>query len=109
VKSTLAIPLLLAGTLLLPAASYAADGQQTPDQRASMAPDMSIAARIRSEMAAQNIMSLPYINIETDSAGAVVLSGTAGSQGDIDKTMSIARGTTGVTSVTNDIKVKRGE
>ena len=121
-KST--FPLLLAGVFLLPMGACATHGQQSPDSYSSAAArdqappatgstatttagqDSSIAAKIKSEMAAQNVASLPDISVNTDSSGGVVLSGTAQSQEDIDKTMSIARSTAGVTSVTNDIKVK---
>ena len=78
----------------------------TTAQNSTMATDQSVAAKIKSEMAAQNVASLPDINVEADSGGGVTLSGTAQSQEDIDKTMSIARSTSGVTSVKNDIKVK---
>jgi hyperosmotically inducible protein len=85
----------------------AAAGPSTSlDSAASMAQPQSIVARIRSEMAAQDVASLPDISVDTDASGAVVLSGTAQSQEDVNKTVSIARSTAGVTSVTNDIKVK---
>jgi hyperosmotically inducible periplasmic protein len=140
-KSTLAIPLLLAGALLMP---YAASGQTpAPDssgtQGQAVPPESTEAAsqaqsaagttvtttestttttaqnsttaadvpsKIKAEMAAQNVASAPDISVDSDSTGGVVLSGTAQSQEDIDKVMSIARGTAGVTSVKNDIKVK---
>ena len=85
----------------------AAAGESTaPNTASSMAQPQAIVAKIKSEMAAQNVASLPDISVDTDSSGAVVLSGTAQTQEDIDKAMSIARSTAGVTSVTNDIKVK---
>ena len=140
-KSTLAIPLLLAGALLMP---YAASGQtpapdSTGTQGQAVPPestdatsqaqsatgttvtttdstttttataqtsDQAVPAKIKAEMAAQNVASAPDITIDSDAAGGVVLSGTAQSQEDVDKVMSIARGTAGVTSVKNDIKVK---
>jgi hyperosmotically inducible periplasmic protein len=128
-KSTLAIPLLIAGALLLPIAAVAqatgpATGQisdQTtprdtaatssmqpaPAQSSSSTSDQSsIPAKIKAEMAAENIASSPDINVDTDSSGGVVLSGTAQSQEDLDRTLSIARSTTGVTSVRNDVRVK---
>lgn len=133
-RSTPTLPLLLAAALLLPLGASAqatspdsngSTGQYPPPPAASPADNApatapgensraatasqaqsSIPARIKSEMAAQNILSSPDIDVESDATGSVVLSGTAQSQADIDKTMSIARGTTGVTSVRNDIKVK---
>jgi len=107
-RSALATPLLLASALLLP---LGASAQATsPDSNGSTGQyqqgQASIPARIKAEMAAQNLASAPGIDIESDATGSVVLSGTAATQADINKAMSIARGTTGVTSVRNEIKVR---
>jgi hyperosmotically inducible protein len=92
------------------AATAATGAATSPDSNsatsAGQGSSVSIATKIRSEMAAQDVSSLPDIKVDSDSTGAVVLSGTAQSQEDIDKAMSIARSTAGVTSVRNDIKVK---
>ena len=87
--------------------SGAVTGPSTaPNTASSMAQPQTIVAKIKSEMAAQDVASMPDISVDSDSSGAVVLSGTAQSQEDIDRALSIARSTAGVTSVTNDIKVK---
>jgi osmotically-inducible protein OsmY len=53
--------------------------------------------------------SLAKVQVDTDSKGAVVLSGTARSQEAVDKAASIARETEGVTSVENNIQIKKDD
>jgi osmotically-inducible protein OsmY len=51
--------------------------------------------------------SLAYIQVDTDSKGAVVLSGKVRTQQEADKAVSIARETEGVTSVKSKIQIKK--
>jgi osmotically-inducible protein OsmY len=57
-------------------------------------------------MASQNIASQTGINVSSDSSGVVSLTGSARSQDDIDKVVSIAHNTAGVVAVNNSIKVQ---
>lgn len=65
--------------------------------------------KIKTKLAAEKLSSLAKISVDTDAKGMVVLSGTARSQEAIDKAESIARGTEGVASVQNNIKVKKDD
>jgi len=49
--------------------------------------------------------SLVNVEVDTDSAGAVVLSGKTKTQAEADKAYAIARDTEGVKSVTSKIQV----
>ncbi|WP_265942430.1 BON domain-containing protein [Dechloromonas sp. A34] len=94
---------LVAGLLLLPVAGYTADAEKsTPTEYVK---DSVITTKIKAELAAEKMSSLVKINVDTDKAGAVTLSGTAASQAAVDKAVSIAKGVKGVTHVKNDIKV----
>jgi len=57
----------------------------------------------------KKISSLVHIRVDTDSKGVVWLSGTAESQDSVDKAVSIARDTEGVSSVENHIKIKKND
>jgi hyperosmotically inducible protein len=53
--------------------------------------------------------SLGRIRVDTDKDGVVWLSGSARSQADIDKAVSIAKSTEHVTSIHNEIKIKKDD
>lgn len=112
-KQILALSCLAMGAVLLSAGSLAAtETGQAPASPAAAAPsspaaqDSTLAAKIKAEMAAQHLASLSSISVDSDAGGVVTLSGYALSQDDIDKTLSIVRGTAGVTSVNNSLAVK---
>ena len=52
-------------------------------------------------------VSATHIKVETDANGVVQLSGTAKSQAEADKAVSLAKGVKGVTSVDSQIKVQQ--
>lgn len=68
--------------------------------------DSAITTKIKSKLAAEHVSSLAKIHVDTDANGMVYLSGTAKSQADIDKAVSIAQSTEHVTSVRNDLTVR---
>ena len=115
-KPRLVLSTLVIGAALLPIGSYAANeaaqSQDSPQAAATStttAQDASLAAKIKAEMAAEHLASLPHISVNSDAGGNVSLSGYALSQDDIDKTVSIARSTQGVTAVKNGLTVKTGD
>jgi len=100
---TLSASILVGSLLLLPLSAFAADaGSSTATEYVK---DSVITTKIKAELAAQKIASLIEVNVDTDQAGAVTLSGSTKTKADQDKAVSIARGVAGVTSVKNDIKV----
>ena len=96
--------------LLSPIATRAADdGDKDRKNPVAFVKDSVITTKIKTKLAGEKLSSLAKISVDTDAKGMVVLSGTARSQEAIDKAESIARGTEGVASVQNNIKVKKDD
>ena len=102
---------LVIGTLLVPVAGYTAD-QMSKDQPSvtdkakENVGDAMITAKIKTEFAKDKQVSAMKINIDTDHKGVVTLKGTAKSQAEVDKAVSIAKATQGVVSVKNELRVE---
>ncbi|MFZ3088474.1 MAG: BON domain-containing protein [Methylotenera sp.] len=106
-KIKLATTCFLLGTLLVPIAGYSADSDLDRSHPKAFVKDSIITTKIKAKLAEEKIGSLVHIKVDTDSNGIVWLSGTAKTQEQIDKAVSIAHDTEGVTSVNNDIKIKK--
>jgi len=94
------------GALLVPVVTHAADADVDRSQPMAFVKDSVITTKIKSKLAAEHMASLMNIKVDTDSNGVVWLSGTAPSQAEADKAVSIAHGTEGVVTVKNHITVK---
>ena len=129
-NTKLATSCLVAGALMLPIASYAADygsSSSSPKASSSSSPmasgnsssmssdsssaktlvkDSVITTKVKAGLAEDKMSSLAHISVDTDHKGKVTLSGTAESKSAADKAVTIARAVTGVTSVRNRIHVK---
>jgi len=68
--------------------------------------DSPITASIKEKFVAAHVPSLATIKVETDDINVVWLSGTAGSQVEVNLAESIARRTVGVVAVNNNIAVE---
>ena len=101
----LASTALVAAALALPMVSYAADAEGAPAKTKQYVKDSVITTKVKTELAAEKLSSLVKIQVDTDNAGVVTLSGTAPNQMAKDKAVSIAQAVKGVTSVDNQIKV----
>ncbi len=124
-KPVFAIMCLVSSAALFPVALLAAnEPDQTPPAQtaeqtqtttetttttSTMATDSPIVSKIRSEMAAEQVPSMTGISVDADSSGVVSLSGSALSQDDVDKVVSIAHNTAGVTAVNNNVTVKANQ
>ena len=107
-KSKLAIAGLILGALLVPAAGFAADDtDKNRDQPKTFVKDSATTTRIKAKLAAEHFGSLAKIHVDTTSKGIVTLTGTAGSQEEVDKAVAIARGTEHVRGVKNRLKIKK--
>ena len=105
----LATSCFVIGTLLTPLAVPAADADSDRTHPITFVKDSAITAKVKAKLAAEKMSSLARIKVDTDSKGMVVLSGTARSQEQADKAVSIARGTEGVTSVESKITIKKDD
>ena len=98
-------------TALLTPAAFAADTRADSDmdrnKPATFVKDSTITTKIKTKLAAEDPASVATIHVDTDKDGIVWMSGTAKSQQDVDKAVSIARSTEGVKSVKNDVKVQK--
>jgi len=106
-KSKLALAGLLAGALLVPVLSHAADEQQK-EQTKAFVKDSAITTKIKAKLAIEKLSSLATIHVDTDSHGVVWLSGTAKSQEQIDRVISIAKATENVRDVKSSLRVDAG-
>ncbi|MGZ8271764.1 MAG: BON domain-containing protein [Methylophilus sp.] len=106
-KIKLATACFLLGTLIAPIAGYSADSDTDRSHPKTFIKDSVITTKIKAKLAEEKMDSLVHIRVDTDSDGIVWLNGTANTQEQIDKAGSIAHDTEGVTSVKNDIKIKK--
>jgi hyperosmotically inducible protein len=100
---------LAVGTLLVPLATRAADADSDRSHPATYVKDSVITTKIKAKLADEKMSSLARIKVDTDSKGAVVLSGTARTQEEAEKAVSIAHKTEGVTSVKSTIQIKKDD
>jgi hyperosmotically inducible protein len=99
----------IVGSLLAPVVAMAADGDADRKNPVAFVKDSAITTKIKAKLAADKMRSLTHVSVDTDRNGMVVLSGTAKSQEDIDRAGAIARETEHVTSVQNNIKIKKDD
>lgn len=96
-------------TMLSPLVVRAEDSDADRKNPVAFVKDSIITTKIKTKLAAEKMSSLAKVSVDTDRNGMVYLSGTANSQGAVDKAESIARDTEGVASVRNTIKVKKDD
>src|SRR5487761_1970255 len=106
-KLKLATACFVIGTLLAPAAVYAADSGSDRAHPMTFVKDSIITTKIKAKLADEKISTLKHIKVDTDAKGAVVLRGRVKNQEEADRAASIARETEGVTSVTSHIRIKK--
>jgi len=93
-------------TLLTAVAVHAADSDSDRSHPMTFVKDSAITTKIKAKLTEEKMDSLIHISVDTDKDGIVWLSGTAKSQDQVDKAVSIAHDTEGVTAVKNNIKIK---
>ena len=98
--------LVVAGALMLPIASHAADADSNRTSPKAYAKDSMITVKIKEELAEEKMSSLVKIHVDTDNKGRVSLTGTARTQEAADKAVLIAHRVKGVTFVQSKIQVK---
>ena len=105
-KLKLATACFVIGTLMVPAAVFAADSDSDRAHPMTFVKDSIITTKIKAKLADEKLSTLKHIKVDTDAKGAVVLRGRVKNQEEADKAVSIARETEGVTSVKSDIRIK---
>ena len=104
-KFKLATGCFVLGAALAPVA-FAADSDTDRNKPGTFIKDSAITTKIKTKLAGENPASMAMIHVDTDKDGVVWISGTAKTQQDVDKAVSIAKNTEGVKSVKNDVKVQ---
>ena len=95
----------LASALALPVAGITADNDSDRLTPTAFVSNSIITTKIKARLAEEKLASAVQIKVDTDDKGVVTLSGTAKTQEEADKAVSIARNVEGVAAVENDIKV----
>ena len=109
-KTKLAIACLIVGASLSPVVRFSADeADMDRSHPKAFVKDSAITTKIKSKLAAQHLSSLGRIHVDTDANGVVWLSGTARSQDEIDKVVSIARDTEHVVAVKSELIIKKDD
>ena len=108
-KTKFVIASLIVGALLVPVVGFSEDKDSDRDHPKAFVKDSAITVKIKSKLALETLSSLATISVDTDADGVVWLSGTARSQADIDKAVSIARETEHVVAVKNELTVKKDD
>ena len=93
--------LILISALIMPAASFAADGDSIETKMS----DSVITAKVKAAFAKDKVVSATDIKVETDSNGLVQLSGTAKSQEEAARAVKLTKSVKGVTGVKDNIIV----
>lgn len=101
--------LTIGGALVAPVAGFAASDDADVDRSHPKAfvKDSAITTKIKTKLAAEHLSTLAHIKVDTDADGVVWLSGTAGTQDEIDRAVSIAKATEGVVTVKSHLTVKK--
>jgi hyperosmotically inducible protein len=104
----------LAGVLLIgscaPLLSHASDDVDVDrGHPTAFVKDSAVTMKIKSKLAADHLTSAAHIHVDTDAAGIVWLTGTARSEAEVARAVSIARDTEHVVSVKNNLSVKKDD
>ncbi len=108
-KIALVTSCFVIGTLLVPVAVYAADTGLENMHPLTYVSDSVITTKIKAKLADEKMSSLVHVSVDTDSKGAVSLSGKVRTQEEAAKAVSIARETEGVTSVRSNIQITKDD
>jgi hyperosmotically inducible protein len=106
-KLQTAVAIFALGGLLTPLAAHATESDADRSHPVAFVKDSIVTTKIKAKLAAEKMYSFGHVKVETDRDGAVVLSGTARSQRDADKAVSIAQDTDGAKSVKSSIRIKK--
>lgn len=108
-KNRIAMTCFIVGSLLGPVIAHAEDSDKDRLHPMTFVKDSVITTKIKAKLSEEKMRTLLHVKVDTDSKGAVVLSGKVKTQEVADKAIAIAQGTEGVTSVTSKIEVSKSD
>ena len=109
-SSKLRIAAFVISALMVPLAASAADttAANNGDSKAVAAvKDTAVTTKVKAKLAAARAGYTKSVHVKTTPEGVVTLTGTALTKDEADQAATIAKGTDGVTSVINKIKVTK--
>jgi hyperosmotically inducible periplasmic protein len=98
--------LLVSGALLGPVMAHAGDSDADRKHPLTFVKDSAITTKVKALLADEKMSTLMHVKVDTDRHGIVVLSGSVRSPEQKERAGAIARGTEGVTSVRNDLRIR---
>ena len=108
-KSNLTADFLILGALSLSTVVIAQETDSDRMHPLTFVKDSAITTKIKAKLGDDKMSSLVHVHVDTDAHGAVVLSGTVKSAQQQDRAVQIAKDTEGVTSVRNNLSIKKDD
>jgi len=108
-KSNLTAAFLIFGALSLSTAVIAQETDSDRMHPLTFVKDSAITTKIKAKLGDDKMSSLVHVHVDTDAHGAVVLSGTVRSAQQQERAVQIAKNTEGVTSVRNNLSIKKDD
>lgn len=108
-KSKLTAACLILGTLFVSVAASAQESDSDRSHPMTFVKDSAITAKIKAKLSGDKMSSLVKVHVDTDAHGAVVLSGHVRSMEQEQRAVQLAKDTEGVTSVRNDLTIKKDD
>jgi hyperosmotically inducible periplasmic protein len=110
-KIKLATSCFIFSALLAPVAAFAATDTTDSDRKhpLTFVKDSVITIKVKSMLADDKAGTLGRVKVDTDDHGVVVLSGYVHTQAEADKAVGIASKVEHVTSVQNNLKIKKDD
>ena len=103
-KTLLTTACIVISAAIVPIAAHAAESDRSSPKE--FVKDSVITTKIKADFAKDKQVSAMRIKVDTDNSGVVHLSGTAKSQAEADRAVTIAQAVKGVVSVRNDIRIQ---
>ena len=108
-KTKIATACFIIGSLFVSVAATARDSDSDRTHPMTFVKDSVITTKIKAKLTEEKIYSMTHVHVDTDARGSVVLSGTVRNNEQEDRAIYIAKNTEGVTSVKNDLRIKKDD
>ena len=90
-------------------AAHAEDRDADRAHPANWVKDSVVTTKVKAKLAHSHMRSLAHVHVDTDNAGVVTLTGNVRTQHEADVAGDLARHTEHVTSVTNQLVIKKDD
>jgi hyperosmotically inducible protein len=103
----LATALFVIASVATPMTAFAADSDADRSQVGTYVKDSVITTKIKAKLAEEHLGSMDHIKVDTDNSGIVWMTGTANTQEEVNRAVTIAKTTEGVKSVNSKLTVQK--